>query len=109
MFVANINSGEYGQTIYANLAQDVSSATSYKFILEPKVGTKIDRVDADGVALGASNIVVDDETYLANQYITYVTKSSDSIKAGLWRIRGEAILSSTNKVIGDFKRLRVLD
>lgn len=106
--MANLNKGETGQVLYANLGEDVSSATAYRFILEPKVGTKLEKVDADGVAIGAANAEVGDETYLANQYITYTTKAGDLDYVGQWRIKGEATLSGTNKVVGDYKRVTVL-
>lgn len=105
----DLNKNETGQTVRANLAQDISTATAYKFILEPKVGVKLEKVDSDGVVLGTSNIVVDDETYLANQYIEYTIKEGDLNFSGLWRFKGEATLSNTSKVIGDYKRVRVLD
>jgi len=105
----NLNKNEYGQTIYADLGQDVSTATAFNFILEPQVGIKLEKSASDGVALGASNITVDDTNLLANQYITYVIKEDDLSKSGLWRTKGEATLSATNKIVGDYKRITVLD
>lgn len=103
-----LNKGEYGKTLYANIGEDVSSATAYKFILEPKVGTKLEKVDADGVALVTSNTDVGDETYLANKHISYVVKDGDLDYTGQWRIKGEATLSNTNKAVGDYRRITVL-
>lgn len=106
--MADLNKDEYGQTIYVNLGQDVSTATALNFVLEPQIGDKLERSASDGVAVGTSNITVDDETYQANQYLEYTIKEGDMEYAGLWRIRGEATLSATKKVIGDYRIIRVL-
>ena len=107
--MANLNVSEYGNTIYANLGADISTFTALNFILEPKVGTKLEKSVSDGVALGTVDLVVDDETYTANEYISYTIKTGDISVSGQWRTKGEATLSSTNKVIGDYKRITVLD
>lgn len=107
--MANLNKDEYGLTIYANLGVDISAFTALNFILEPKTGSKLEKSVGDGVSLGTSNITVDDESYLANQYISYTIQSSDISKSGQWRLKGEATLSSANKVIGDYKLFTVLD
>ena len=106
--MANLNKGETGQTIFANLGEDVSTATAYKFILEPKLGTKLEKVDADGVTLGTANVDVGDETYLANQYVKYTTQDGDLSYSGQWRLKGEATMSATNQVIGDYRSVTVL-
>jgi len=100
-----LNKDEYGQTLRVNFGEDISAATAYSFILEPKYGEKLEKTGT----LGTSNVVVDDETYQANQYIEYVTADGDIDKAGDWRMKGEATMSGTNKVIGDYKRFVVLD
>lgn len=107
--MASLNKNEYGKTVYANLGEDISAYTELKFILEPKVGVKLEKSVSDGVAIGASNITVDDESYLANQYISYTIQTGDLDRSGQWRIKGEATLSNTNKAIGDYKIITVLD
>ena len=106
--MASLNKNEYGQVLYANLGEDISTATAYKFVLEPKLGTKLEKVDADGVTLGTANVDVGDETYLANQYVKYTTQDGDISYSGEWRSKGEATMSSTNQVIGDYTRFTVL-
>lgn len=103
--MANLNKDEYGQVIRVNFGQDISAATSFNFILEPQVGEKLERSTA---VLGTVNVVVGDESYLADQYIEYTTGAGDIDKDGLWRIKGEATLSGTNKVISDYKTIPVL-
>ena len=104
----DLNKNEYGQTIHVNLGEDISSFTALNLILEPNIGSKLQKSASDGVSLGASNIAVDDENYLANQYISYTIKQGDLDKEGQWRVKGEATLSATNKVISDYSRFTVL-
>lgn len=106
--MASLNKCEYGQVVRVNLLQDVSTNTELKFILEPQFGNKLERGASDGVSVGTSNVTVDDETYLANEYLEYTVKSGDLDYAGTWRMRGEAQLSSTVRVIGDYKIIEVL-
>ncbi len=106
----NYNKDEFGQLIQANMGQDVSTATELKLILQSQVsvnGDKKEKAGADGVTVGTVNVVVNDETFLANEYLQYTLKEDDLDKAGLWRVKGEALLSSTNRVIGDFRRFSV--
>lgn len=104
-----LNKDEYGDTVYAKLGEDVSTATDYSFILEPNIGTKLTKSVSDGVALGATDITVDDEDYTANEYITYTIKTGDLDKSGLWRIKGTATMTATRKVIGNYSHISVLD
>jgi hypothetical protein len=78
-------------------------------VLEPKVGTKKEKVIADGVSLGTANIGVNDETYLANQYIKYTIAANDLDYAGLWRKKGKAKLSNTNLVVSDYENFTVME
>ena len=105
--MTDYNFEEYGQTLYANLGEDVSTATEYTMIIEPQIGEKLERTTSDGVALGTSNVTVNDQTYLANYYITYTIKQDDLDYAGLWRNKGKAQLSASARVIGDFQRFTV--
>lgn len=102
-----LNKGEYGQLVYANLGEDVSSGTDLKMVLEPQVGEKLERLAGDGVAVGTSNVTVGDVTFLANQYLQYTILSGDLTYAGTWRLKGEVNLSSTNKVVSDYRQFEV--
>lgn len=101
----NINVNETGQTLRVNFGEDISAATSYNFIIEPQIGDKLERSTS---VLGTVNVNVGDETYLLNQYIEYTLASSDIDKEGLWRIKGEATMSNTQKIISDYKTFSVL-
>ena len=101
------NQLEYGQLIYVNFGEDISAATELTIILEPKVGDTIDTTT--GVTLGTANIDVNDETYLANQYIKYTIQENDLDYAGLWRKKGKAKISATNLIISDYTQFTVLE
>ena len=106
--MANLNKEEYGQVVYSpDFGEDISSASSVNFILEPQEGTKLERTTANGVAIGSSNVTVDDTLLLANQYLSYTILSGDLTYAGKWRIKGEASLSATNKIITNYKTINV--
>lgn len=107
--MADFNRDEYGDIIYVNLGEDISTATELTMVLEPKIGTKKEKVISDGVSLGTANIDVNDETYLANEYMKYTIAADDLDYAGLWRKRGKAKLSSTNLVVSDYENFTVLE
>ena len=104
----SLNKSEFGQTVRVNMLEDVSTATALNFILEPRLGEKLEKSASDGVVVGSSNITVDDEQYLANNYLEYTIKTGDLEYVGSWRLKAEATLSGTNKVVSDYKRIEVL-
>jgi len=105
--MAWLNKGEFGQKVYVNMGEDVSSASTITFILEPQMGAKLERGTSDGVAVGSTNITVDGEDLIANEYLEYTIKEGDITYVGTWRLKGECLLTSTNKVISDYKRIQV--
>lgn len=107
--MANLNKGEYGQKVYVNMGEDVSGASTITFILEPQSGEKLTKQAADGVAVGASNVAYEDQTFIANEYLEYTIKDGDLTYAGTWRLKGECLLTSTNKVISDYSYIEVLE
>jgi len=96
---------EYGQLIYVNFGEDISSATELTIILEPKLGTVIEET----ATLGTANIDVNDEIYLANEYIKYTIQENDLEYAGLWRKKGKVKLSTANLIVSDFTTFTVLE
>lgn len=106
--MADLNKGEYGQKVYVNMGEDVSSATTITFILEPQSGEKLTRVAANGVAVGSTNITDGDTDLIANEYLEYTILDGDLTYVGTWRLKGECVLTSTNKVISDYKLIEVL-
>lgn len=105
----DLNKGEFGQKIYANMGEDVSSASSITFVLEPRSGQKLERSTANGVAVGTANITVGDQNLIANEYLEYTILEGDLKYAGTWRKKGECLLTSTNNVKSDYSYFEVLD
>jgi hypothetical protein len=106
--MANLNKGEYGQKVYVNMGEDVSSASTITFILEPQSGEKLERTTANGVAVGTTNLAYEDQTFIANEYLEYTILDGDLTYVGTWRLKGECLLTSTNKVISDYQLIEVL-
>jgi len=119
----SINKNEFGQVIRANIGQDVSTNIGLEFIIQPSSGRSenenvtdhktqprgaVIRTEADGVVVGTVDVVVDDTTLVANEYLEYTTKTGDFSHPGTWRIKGSADLSATNRAIGDFELIPVL-
>jgi len=98
-----MNVNEFGQTIRANIGEDVSGLTTYTMILEPELGESVEKT----ATLGAVNIVEGDETFLANQYLNYVVESEVLDRAGQWRKKGKAT-SPTQEISGNYQRFTVL-
>lgn len=105
----NYNKNEFGQLIFSNLGQDVSTASELTMVLEPQVGSIKEKSISDGVSVGTSNVTVNDRTFLANEYLQYTIAEDDLDFAGLWRNKGKAKLSSTNLIIGDYHTFTVLE
>lgn len=115
------NKNEYGQVIRANIRQDVSTNTGLEMVIQPEVGRSKNAslvsgkpngavvVNNPDVTVGATTITVGDETYEANKYVEYTIKADDLSKSGIWRVKGSADITPTNKVVGDYKRFTVLD
>jgi len=85
------NDGEYGSILRVNLGVDISAGTGYTVTLEPRAGDE--KPFTTNVALGTANIDVDDETYLANQYLEYTLQDGDLDQDGPWLARGSSIVS----------------
>ena len=99
-----INYGEYGQKVYANMGQDVSTSTLSKITLTPQIGEKITRT----ATVGATNITVDDQDLIADEYLEYTLADGDIKYQGTYRIVGECLLTSTLNVKSDYSILEVL-
>lgn len=106
--MANLNINEYGQVIRANIGIDVSTNIGLKFKMQPKIGSVVEKTEIDGVAVGSVNVVVGDQTFLANKYLEYTTQDGDIDQSGMWRIKGEAQINTTVKAVGDYRRIAVL-
>jgi hypothetical protein len=99
------NRDEYGSILRVNLGVDLGGRRIIKKILQPERGEKGEYTA--NVAVGTSNIVVDDSEFLANQYLEYTIQPDDLDKEGLWRARGSSIVSG-ELIKSDYVRFTVL-
>jgi hypothetical protein len=99
------NESEYGSILRVNLGVDISAGTGLKVILEPERGDK--KEFTTNIAVGTSNVTVDDSQFLANQYLNYTIQEDDLDREGIWRARGSAIVSS-ELIKGDYVKFTVL-
>jgi len=98
-----MNINEFGQTIRADIGEDVSSLTTYKMILEPELGDSVEKP----ATLGVVNVTDDDSILIANEYVEYVVESEVLDKQGQWRKKGMAT-SATQEISGNYQRFTVL-
>ncbi len=99
------NEGEYGSILRVNLGVDISTGTELTVFLEPLKGAE--KEFTTNVALGTSNADVDDQTFLANQFLEYTIQEDDLDQAGQWRVRGSAIVSG-ELIKSDYVKFTVL-
>ncbi len=103
--MSTYNYKEYGSKLYVNLGTDISAGTDLKVILQPQRGKK--KEFTTNIVVGTSNVEVDDQTFLANQYLTYTIQEDDLNHEGQWRVRGNALVSS-ELIKGDYRKITVL-
>lgn len=82
-----------GQVIRVNFNQDISTATAFSMKLLPENGDEIEVTPT----LGTSDTTVDDQTYLANEFVEYTTTDGlfDDGGAGRWQKKATATLASS--------------
>ena len=99
------NDGEYGSILRVNLGIDISAGTGLTIELQPSQGDL--KSFTTNIAVGTLNVYVDDQEFLANQYLEYTLQVDDLDYVGQWRARGLAIVSG-ELIKGDFVRFTVL-
>jgi hypothetical protein len=95
----DLNKNEYGQKIYVNMGEDISTNIAISMEIQSRIGDLKTLSSSDGVAVGTVNIDVDDETFIANEYLEYTIKDGDLDGAGVWRKKGIVEIDATTKVI----------
>jgi hypothetical protein len=103
--MSTFNEGEYGSVLRINLGKDISAGTSLTVYLEPKRGDE--KTFTTNLVVGTSNVIVDDEGFLANQYLEYTLQDGDLDEHGQWRARGSAIVSG-ELIKSDYVKFTVL-
>lgn len=100
-----MNFNEVGQPIRINLGEDISLATP-TLILQPELGSTKDI--QQGVTIPTTDVTVNGETLLANEYIEYFTKDKDLDYVGRWKFKAKLIFSATDIRQTDFQKFKVL-
>lgn len=96
------NKESYGEKIYVDFGQDISSATVLKMFLLPQSGEQQEKT----AVLETSDLWVGDRLYLANQYVSFTTTDGQFTYVGRWEKRGEATIGTT-KISTDYRNFRV--
>ncbi len=98
--------GTYGGTLRVDLGVDISAGTLLTVYLEPRRGGE--KEFTTNLAVGSSNVTVDDQIFLANQYLEYTLQDGDLDESGQWRARGSAIVSG-ELIKSDYVKFTVLE
>lgn len=99
------NNGEHNSKLRVNLGQNISAGTSLTVFLQPQAGDE--KEFTTNVAVGTSNITVDDLSFLANEYLEYTLQDGDIDFVGQWRARGSALVNG-ELIKSDYVRFTVL-
>jgi len=103
--MAGLKVGEIGKLIAVNANYDLSANTDLKLQFTKPDQTTLTVDKAGGVSAPASNLVIDvdgvSETFLANEYFLYATKTGDIDQAGTWTVNGIYIDATPKEFCGD--------
>lgn len=103
--MSTLNKGEIGQTLRINLGEDISAATEAVIYAEPEVGAKKEFV----ATIPATDVTVNGETLLANEYAEYTTTSEEDLDyIGRWRMKLKATFSASDIRQTNYQKFRVL-
>ena len=103
----SLNKGEFGDVIYIDMVEDVSTATDLKITLQPESGET--KEISSGVTVLVTDTTVGDKTYKANKALQYTTQENDIQVSGRWRKQGQAKMSATRRLFSNYQRFTVLD
>jgi len=103
--MSNLNYNEIGQVIRVNAGLDISLSTP-TLILLPEVG-EVKEI-TQGVTIPDVDMVVGNETYLADQYIEYSTIDGDLDYTGRWKKKAKLDFSNSNIMQTDYQKFKVL-
>jgi len=98
---------DYGQYLYIDIGEDISSSLSQSVMLLPPTGDAIEITTH--IAIGSSDITVGEYTFLANQYLIYTVQPEVITKSGVWQKKGVVKQSSTVEVSSRYVRFTVTD
>ena len=87
-----MNKNEWGNTFRLNVSEDISANTNTLVLISrsPDTGGIVKQLTltvADGLTVPAVPIVINGETYNANEYVEYVFIAEDMSVSGTWESR----------------------
>lgn len=86
----NVNIDSAGSKLYLNFGQDISTGTDLSMTLQPESG----QLKTVTPTVGTSNVTVDNQNLLANEYLEYTIQDGDFEQYhGRWRMKGSATVS----------------
>ncbi len=101
-----VNKDSYNQLIHVNFNRDLTQAIGMTMILEPEI-SKTQLSQTVTAVLGNTDIIIDDETYKQNEYISYEIQEDTFEDSGRWRKKGIATLPSET-ISTNYSYFRVL-
>lgn len=75
---------EYGVVFRFSVGYDISAETELTLDFTKPDDTTLQKLTADGVAVGTSQVTTTLGVFAANEYITYTFASGDVDQAGVW-------------------------
>ncbi len=103
--MSNLNFNEVGQVIRVNAGSDITLSVP-TLRLAPEYGEK--KEFTNGVTIGTTDIVVDNEDWFSGEYIEYTTVDRDLDYVGRWKKKAILTYSSSNIAQTDYTKFRVL-
>jgi hypothetical protein len=86
-----INVDSFGEKIYVDFGEDISTNTALSATLRPQSGADAEKTPV----LETADLWVEDKKLLANQFVSYTTQSGDFDDwVGTWQIKAVATLPS---------------
>jgi DNA primase len=101
-----INKDAYGQKIYIDFNQNVSTATTFTATIQPQEGNEITSLTP---TLETSDLRVGDQLYTANQYVSVTVTENlfDDYAPGIYRAKATATLSASEVISTDYDQTRI--
>lgn len=108
----SIKENEVGKAIIANALFDVSGNSELRMVFLTPLGTTVTKTKADGVTAPTVDVVADvdgvDVTFLANEYLQYLTEPGVMTPNGQWKVHAEYADATPKDFSGDVANFNVL-
>ena len=83
-----MNVGEYGNKLRINAKEDITGNTNLVKLISPQKYYTVKEITvANGLSVGASDVDINGEIYLAGEYVEYTFIEGDIFICGEWQTR----------------------